>query len=196
MGAAYKNKLLIALSKYASHNLEIINCDNMKSRLAVRGINYRDNLLLVRPTLDNTAGVMKVTDDNEIVDNCGTKYKPLLYNTDILIDKMVYNGMQFYPLANLYKIDTNILPRDTDRIGFHAMQNSHDKREKEYTLLIDHKRVFCYSSYPNGDVVFRYVNESKSVLSQNKMFDKLYEWLIDINGIIDKGWAIDKSKVM
>jgi len=127
-------------------------------------------------------------------------YKPLLYPLSMLTQEIEHNGKEIIPIIELAKISLG-----DNYEKNHLTVINDDKFE---TLSMHSTPFFEKAKY----IVFRFDELQKSftvnvcdyefkpvttysVKNQLQMFEKLYEWHFDVHGLIERGLAIDKSKI-
>jgi len=166
-------------------------------KLKVKSVDIFENDPIFELGLETTSNIKGVVSIDWVLrDN----FKPLLYPLSMLTQEIEHNGEKIIPIVELAKIalgdnyeKNHLTVINDDKFATLSMHSTpffekakyiifrFDEIQKSFTL-----NVFDYEFKP----ITTY-----SVKNQLQMFEKLYEWHFDVHGLIERGLAIDKSKI-
>lgn len=150
---------------YLNHGLKLYNHNNPKIEISVIGFE-KDSLLIIK-------------NDNKHYSAFGA-FKPILRPLSDLTKEIEVNGEKFIPLIELASI------------GSYSLKNRWIIDERNLKAKHESGGEFYFAS----DKSFIYKESDKwkdfgVACNQFDLFQKLNEWHIDFNGLIENGSAID-----
>lgn len=150
--------------------------------------------------LFETRDVMPATSQNETrvktlkVDNVEFFVKycvPILYPLSSLIEKIKVNGEEFVPLEKLFALNLENNNPEWGTVELYSDTNSvvmdFEITNKDQGVFRE-RGSFYYSILSKSFAL--YINQPIHVGNQLNLFQKLYEWKIDIENLIESGHAI------
>jgi len=114
-------------------------------------------------------------------------YKIALRPIYDLTNEISHNGRKFIPIEALLDIETEINWSSSDHLNTDFMEKTH------YTK-IEGGSTFGYNESGYFYIIDKY-DRYCPVKKQKELFETMYEWGIDLNGLIDQGLAIDINTI-
>lgn len=122
--------------------------------------------------------VVETTNEQEFLD----QVKPVLRPMD-LTKPIIVEGKDIIPIVELAKIS---YPVDKYKVGIYKIDHQHNACE----FRTDNELIWFCSNI-NNDFSSLISNINTPVKNQLSLFKKLYEWKFDVDGLIEKGLAIN-----
>lgn len=106
-----------------------------------------------------------------------------------LINEIEIDGKKFIPIVKLMDLSVNMNWSETDHMISESGCQEWWCRWKD-----SHVSIFGYNK--ESQYFYNLLNdEHQKVYNQKELFNHLYKWHFDVDGLIDKGIAIDINKI-
>ena len=179
-----KEEKLKIWSSYLPYNLETAYCDRFGDILKVGVLNnIQYNESETHPLRLSIEGLYELEHE--------WKFKPFLWDMDMLTKEIEHKGERFVPIEKLFDIETGLNWSSSDYIKTEKGKNEYWTRSKDSGKSF----YFGFNSERN---YFYHIDSSgfqQSVKNQLEMFQKLFEWHFNVFGL-DESEYIKKQSVI